>query len=299
MTVQACDRCHRRKSRCDKALPVCGQCKKAGIACRYVDRKKESREVIETLQHRLRQAEATNRALVARLATQSSPEGQAGDTPAANDSNERRTGHGAGGNEVIEEVSFLSVQAGGERHFLGSASGVLFADLVNGAVQAKGNCQGNRACSQRESTTHLSSVGPTSSSTQSVEALPLPPERVARELHRAYFEHDHLSYPFLHRASALSTLDQAYADPSSLQRDLFGSVVFDMILAIATASVHKVNLERLPDAEGYRMRATPRLHQVLQGGGTQSLQVLLLLCQYRMTSSIQDSSTSMWYSLHV
>lgn len=298
MNVRACDRCHRRKSRCDKALPVCGQCKKAGIACRYVDRNKESREVIERLQHRLNKAEVTNRALSARLAAQSSqsgPEGQAAETPETEDSSERRTGHGADGNEVIEEVSFLSFQAGGERHFLGSASGVLFADLVNGAVQATANCQGNGACSQRENTAHLSSAGPTSSSssTHPVEALPLPPERVARELHRAYFEHDHLSYPFLHRASALSTLNQAYADPSSLQRDLFGSVVFDMILAIATASVHKVDLERLPDAEGYRMRATPRLHQVLQAGGAQSLQVILLLCQYRMTSSIQDSSTSM------
>lgn len=297
MTVPACDRCHRRKSRCDKAYPVCGQCKKAGVPCRYVDRKKEGREVIESLQQRLQQAEATNRALAARLAAQSSPsgaEGQTADTPAADDSSERRTGHGADGNEVIEEVSFLSFQAGGERHFLGSASGVLFADLVNGAVEATANCQGNRACSQRENTTRVSSVGLTPpSSTQYIEALPLPPERVARELHRAYFEHDHLSYPFLHRASALSTLDQAYADPSTLQQDPFGSVVFDMILAIATASVHKVNLERLPDAEGYRMRAAPRLHEVLQRGGIQSLQVILLLCQYRMTSSIQDSSTSM------
>lgn len=49
--MRACDRCHRRKSKCGQIHPVCGPCKKAGAACRYVDRKKQTREV-EGLQRR-------------------------------------------------------------------------------------------------------------------------------------------------------------------------------------------------------------------------------------------------------
>jgi hypothetical protein len=90
-------------------------------------------------------------------------------------------------------------------------------------------------------------------------------------------------------------LNRAYKDPSCLEQDVFAGFAFDMILAIATASVHKFDLESLPNAEGYQLRAAQRLNEVLQRGHIQALQAILLLGQYRMINSIQDTSSSMWH----
>ncbi|KAL2812779.1 fungal-specific transcription factor domain-containing protein [Aspergillus cavernicola] len=72
-----------------------------------------------------------------------------------------------------------------------------------------------------------------------------------------------------------------------------------MILAIASASVYKFDRESLPDAEGYHLRAVERLNEVLQGGDLRALQAILLLCQYRMVNSVQDTPTSMWHLVGV
>ena len=71
MQAQACDSCHRRKSRCDKARPACGYCQKNQARCVYTDRSKEPtfrKHHIEAVERRLRQAEAKNKALANELA---------------------------------------------------------------------------------------------------------------------------------------------------------------------------------------------------------------------------------------
>ena len=62
--IQACDRCHRRKPRCDKLQP-CAPCEKAKVACNYTDRGPPN---VEKLERRLRQAEAKNKILTSELA---------------------------------------------------------------------------------------------------------------------------------------------------------------------------------------------------------------------------------------
>ncbi|KAB8223246.1 fungal-specific transcription factor domain-containing protein [Aspergillus novoparasiticus] len=308
--MHACDRCHRRKSKCDKVLPACGPCQKAGVACKYVDRTKGHQQLLEKLQRRLKQVEATNRALAAKLASHVSPAAQSetnedgnevdSEMPSPDDAlgeaTTRRQETERDDNEVIEEVTFLSSGAGGEQHFLGSASGVFLASLVS-ATMVSSRSKGTHERDSRGRSSRFQPVSPLT--TASSEASALPAEQVARNLHRAYFEHDHLCYPFLHRETALHALDQAYQDPSFLEQDAFASFAFDMILAIATASVHKFNIEALPDAEAYQIRAAQRLNEVMRDGGVQALQALLLLCQYRMTNSIQDTSTSLWHIVGV
>ncbi|KAE8330263.1 fungal-specific transcription factor domain-containing protein [Aspergillus sergii] len=308
--MHACDRCHRRKSKCDKVLPACGPCQKAGVACKYVDRTKGHQQLLEKLQRRLKQVEATNRALAAKLAGHASPTAQSetnedgnevdSEMPAPDDAlgeaTARRQETERDDDEVIEEVTFLSSGAGGEQHFLGSASGVFLASLVS-STMVSSRSQGTHERDSRGRSSRFQPVSPLT--TVSSEAPALPAEQVARNLHRAYFEHDHLCYPFLHRETALCALDQAYQDPSFLEQNAFASFELDMILAIATASVHKFNIEALPDAEAYQIRATQRLNEVMRDGGVQALQALLLLCQYRMTNSIQDTSTSLWHIVGV
>jgi hypothetical protein len=69
--MQACDSCHRRKSRCDKVKPTCGFCEKANVQCTYSDRTKDPsirKDHVEAVERRLRHAEAKNKALASELA---------------------------------------------------------------------------------------------------------------------------------------------------------------------------------------------------------------------------------------
>lgn len=319
--MQACDRCHRRKSRCDKQVPVCGPCAKAGVPCVYTDRSKEPtyrKEVVQRLERRLKQCEATNRALAARLATANSQSQQPqqqqqqqlnGDamtdsshgTPSSQSHQPKQENDN---NEVTDEVSFLSLTAGGERQFLGSGSGVLFANLVRTTVDSApvpisnpaAGIHKTNAFQSHGSHTDMSTRGRSMSLSSTMLRTDLnyqiPPESFARDLHDAYFEHDHLCYPFLHRPTTLATFEQIYADPTLLDRDIFSCFVFYMILAISSVDYHKFDWQTRPDAENFHAVALSRLNEVLQLNGIMSLQAILLLCQYRMRSPIQDTSAS-------
>ncbi|KAL5337488.1 fungal-specific transcription factor domain-containing protein [Aspergillus crustosus] len=180
---------------------------------------------------------------------------------------------------------------------MGSTSGVLLASLVDSAVKTPSNppsAQLRRIASRPVIVSPRERVSVSSTGTTLPHSL-LPPETVTRALHDAYFDHDRLSYPFLNPAAALATLTHAYNDPESLSQDAFFYYSFYMILAIATASVYKFVRESLPDAEIYHVRATAQLHNILQHGDIQALQTILLLCQYRLVSSVQDTYTSMWH----
>ncbi|CAG8022638.1 unnamed protein product [Penicillium salamii] len=290
--MQACDRCRRRKSGCDKEQPSCGLCVKASVTCVYSDRSKEPpirRDVIEKLERRLRQTEATNRALAARLAASKSQ-------AVANASTTQNSQVQEHQNEVSDEVSFLSLNAGGERQFLGSTSGVLFADLIRSAIRA-----------DAPSTPGASEVGPTPVSElatkgsrngppgSSREAPPLVQENVARELHDAYFHHDHLCYPILSQDRAMASLSDIYADPTALENKPFETFCFYMVMAISTSNLQKLHWQSLPEAELYHTYATSRLSDIFALGGLQALQAILLLCQYQLTSSTQRTSTSLWH----
>ena len=72
----------------------------------------------------------------------------------------------------------------------------------------------------------------------------------------------------------------------------FESFILNMILAIATTHITEFDWQILPSAESHHDRALSSVAAVLQLGGLQSLQAILLLAQYRMSSSIHDNSAS-------
>lgn len=315
----ACDRCHHRKSKCDKQFPTCGPCQKARVECKYVDRTKYRQQHVERLQRRLKQMEAANRRLEARFAAasaQQSPPASNVETVAGH--NEHRfdedkpsvqhqdaVRHSADpaeplDDEIMEEISFLSSRAGGERNFLGSASGVLLANLVCATVTSPRDRSRQRNISSkdrhlyRQNSNALAAANEPSPSyvTGSIDAASLPPERIAHELLRSYFASDHLCYPFLHKQTILTFYEKAYTDSAFLLQNAFAYYVCHMIIAVAAAGGQKLDLEALPDAESYQLRAMQRLDEVLREGGIQALQALLLLFRYRMINAIQDTSAS-------
>ena len=284
---QACDRCHRRKTRCDKQRPTCGPCQRAKAGCIYSERARQStyrREFVESLERRIHQLEATNRRLTTVASAVSTP------TPRAIPQvEEPQPGNEQGPNDVANEVSFLSTSAGGDRQFLGSTSGILLASLVKVGLTVTQESQLEAATSTLSSDT--STVGPN----WGPDDKELPPEQLSRSLIEAYLAHDHLSYPFLHPQAVQATVDSIYNDATFSRTHPFEAFMFNMILAIATSQVYKFNWQVLPDAETHHHRAMAHLNNVLSGGGLRALQAMLLLCQFRLSSSTKDASGSKWY----
>ncbi|TPX13848.1 uncharacterized protein E0L32_005792 [Thyridium curvatum] len=297
---QACDRCHRRKTRCDKVHPECGPCRRAQASCVYSERAKQPvyrRRFVENLERRIHQLEAANRRLSAAAAAASSapPAATSPDvdetivSQAGEENGRPRSRNDSGTDDIANEVSYLSTSAGGDRQFLGSTSGILLASLVNAGVPVN---------AERLANPSNSTLSPgTSPVTRDwgADDRSLPPEQLARHLIEAYLAHDHLSYPFLHPRAVRATVDCIYSDASFSRTHAFEAFMFNMILAIATSQVYKFNWQALPDAETHHQRAAIHLNQVLSEGGLRALQAMLLLCQFRLGSSTTDASGSLWH----
>ncbi|KAF1922656.1 uncharacterized protein M421DRAFT_96647 [Didymella exigua CBS 183.55] len=282
--TQACDRCHRRKTRCDKRRPTCSGCEKANAPCAYSARPKEPvyrRDYVERLEKRARQLENNNQAPDERLPFTSqvlSPASQAQDVAGTADHL----------HEAANEGSLLSTHAGGDRQFPGSASGLQLASLVRASTQqqtdAVGSAQESRSSREPDwSTDHKA----------------LPPRQLAKSLIDAYLAHDALCYPIVHPKQVAIALEAAYAEPRSSSLKPFQAFTFNMILAIATAQVYKFNWQVLPDAETHHQRAMAHMELVLSAGGLHGLQAILLCCQFRLSSSTKDSSSGLWHMVGI
>jgi hypothetical protein len=195
---------------------------------------------------------------------------------------------------VINEVSFLASTAAGERHYLGSASGVMLANLFGARASVDiAPVPQHQISSPRIGLQRLNTTTPTSRKVNPKDSLPS--KELVTELFDNYFAHDHLCYPFLLPSSTLPIIEAIYDEPSFYSENSYEGFVFDMILAIATVNVYKFDWQMLPSAETHHARAMLRVTEVFQTGGIRSLQAILLLCQYRTSSSLQDTSASMWH----
>ena len=317
--MQACDRCHRRKSRCDRGLPACSQCERGNTPCLYTDRSRQPiyrHDYVEKLQKKLRRAEAKNNDLSQHLEIlQRSTAGQSAhafesslpQTGAASEAMDEgldttpaslpeETSHVRAfvdGSDVTREVSYLSLNAGGERQFLGSASGVFFADLVRATVEPTSSGSHQETASGTEVRADRSArVTSPSHRTMLMEHDSLPPHELATDLVSAYLSHQYVAYPFLHRSSLLEAVELIYSDPSFYGAHPFEAFVFDMVLAIATSTVNRPDFRLLSGAESHYRRAMRHFYGVFKLRGVRPLQAILLLCQYRVSSSVQDTSAS-------
>ncbi|KAL7931894.1 fungal-specific transcription factor domain-containing protein [Trichoderma chlorosporum] len=287
--AQACDRCHRRKTRCDKGRPECSSCKKSRFACVYSERVKEPtfpRSHVQTLERRIQQLEAANKALTSANTEHRTAAHGPTRTGEARSSSQSSI---ASDNDVANEVTFLSTSAGGDL-FLGPTSGIILASLVRAGVAV--DVERDAPTSSTSFVRPHQSPGRADGSTG--DRL-LPAEPLARGLIEAYLAHDHLSYPFLHPRAVRAVVDGIYSDVSFEKTHPFEMFMFHMILAIATSQVYKFNWRVLPDAETQLQKATDYLNAVLFEGGLRALQAMLLLCQFRLSNSTNHASDSLWH----
>jgi hypothetical protein len=241
----ACERCHRRKTRCDKAQPTCSSCAKGGLLCAYSIRGPIlRRQDVEALERQVQQLDAQNKRLMnsLRAAHNQTPVGSSSSPGnlSANDGTSRISNDRpcpTNDSEVANEVSSLSLHAGGYRQFLGSASGMLLGQLLQVEVHSIGQSRRNEA-SQMSASADTPACGDNVSPVTS-DISPLPSEKLARSLLSAYLSHDHLCYPFLHPKSLTEKLDAIYEDASFYGNNPVEAFTFDMIFAIGTAQVYK------------------------------------------------------------
>ncbi|CAK7235569.1 Rac GTPase-activating protein BCR/ABR [Sporothrix bragantina] len=88
--MRACERCHARKTKCDRRMPSCTSCTKGQVACQYPNKWRDRQlrqEYMKSMERRLRELEDEN----ARLRDGGDP----GDTPMTNGAHETN-GHGMG-----------------------------------------------------------------------------------------------------------------------------------------------------------------------------------------------------------
>jgi hypothetical protein len=139
------------------------------------------------------------------------------------------------------------------------------------------------------------------STTSAVElSRDLPPESVARMLILSYLNHDHLCYPVIQPATLLALLSEIYdTNRVYYTQNPNEAFLFDIVLAIATTSMARSDWQGLPSAQSHYARAMRRASRVLEAGGFAGLQAVILLIQYRMSRSMQDTSASMWHLVGV
>ncbi|KAH7075121.1 fungal-specific transcription factor domain-containing protein [Paraphoma chrysanthemicola] len=295
--MQACDSCHERKVKCDKNFP-CQRCSLAGSECHYTDRTKGrtySQTHVDALERKIKRLETQNKVLVQQKRADTAPIGsQSAPVVSQHDlsASERIHTPSSGPADVAREVSYLSINASGERNYLGSSSGVLLANFIKANVAIE--------TSTRPSTPPIDDQSTQSAGSIADIGRDLPSEAVARRLVVAYLNHDHLCYPVLHPATLLALLPAIYGTGSTFYaQHASEAFVFDIGLAIATASISRSDWQGLPSAHSHYERAMKRVSIVLEKGGLGGLQAIILLIQYRMSSSMQDTSASMWHLVGV
>ncbi|KAK1974610.1 fungal-specific transcription factor domain-containing protein [Colletotrichum cereale] len=306
----ACQRCHRRKVKCDRTRPSCVPCARINVQCTYAAREHQiqlRRQDVERLEQHIRDLQAENDNLTGRLAglqQQSQQSAAAADdrlaTPNTTSSlglQSEDTHASAGSGEIASQVIHLSLNAGGGRDFVGSTSGLFLANLLQSHSQSVGSshhavCQHPSSISRHR---HLNQSG----SLETNGVLNLPPKSLATEILEAYCSHDRLCYPFLSPKALDRALDAVYDVRNPEAADPVDCFLIDMTLAIGTAQVYKLNWNGIWDAEVHYNRAMTRLGDVLSRGGITALQALLLICQYRMGTTSHDTSTSVWHLIGV
>jgi hypothetical protein len=243
---------------------------------------------VDTLERRIKRLEAQNRTLSQQNRTGSVFEGSQ-HTPIVvqNDRPAAGSGHPQHrqSTDVTREVSYLSINASGERNYLGSSSGVLLANFIKANVDIE--------TSTRPSTPPGDDDIAHSTASAAELGRDLPSEQVARRLVLSYLNHDHLRYPVVLPATLLALLAEIYGTNMMFYaQHASEAFIFDIVLAIATASICRSDWQGLPSAHSHYTRAMTRVSTVLEKGGLGGLQAVILLIQYRMSSSMQDTSAS-------
>lgn len=307
--MQACHRCHARKTRCDRRLPQCGACEKANEPCIHADKLRQRnlpRGHMDSLERQIQQLKAQNRALQEELArtrvechrqpceSSACITGASSCSPQQPEQAETNADASTTSSPFAIEVGYLSLVVTGEFRYLGSSSGLGLANIINKVLSVEGGLES--AFSTNEDPSNKYTVKTRTNPGPSEAALP--PLDVAMTLIEAYFKHTHIAFPLLHKPSFMDTVQQIYEVSGYYDTHYFEGFVYDMVLAIGSS-----NLSRIDDVYAgssvHFARAQSKLTPITALPGLQSLKVILLLAQHGIFSNLRDTAASMWHLIGI
>lgn len=289
--MHACERCYSRKTRCDRRLPKCSSCIKSQSPCRYPDKRRDQhlqREHLKSVELRLKALEHENEQLK-RNASQPQPS-----IPDSHQSANQQQPSLTEPNRIEAQQSptqatgSLQPTPGEETRYLGASNGVDFVNVVERVVDSSHNA--SNLFGRVADNSRVPDRMPLSSIPQPVRLVD---KTVAMPLIRSYFDHWHLIFPLLYRPAFMQIVQQMYSDPQVYQQNAAFAFAFDIVLALGSVPSRRVELG-LSDPKSHFVRALARLNEVSSLRSIQSLQALLLYCQYGIHASLHDTSSEMW-----
>lgn len=312
-TLPACNRCRKRKSRCDIGRPLCGPCKAAGTHCEFIHASTGqiiSRSYIYQLETELARLEAKSDAGNEIIDQQIS----------ATDNEQPRQHSERGANSDGREASkahadlIMLGEVDGDAHFLGLSSGIHLARAVleSAAAQEKGSTRNdidaglfaeedNRDNSQQRQS--LGQARPVSPIFDDLQQRQLPSREGVESLIEIFFSRCQFPYAILEKDELVRELTELYEDSSnpSLEDSTLAldqiktKFMLYMVLAIALLSgVDGKEPEEIvvARAKSYYMSAMVKLTDIIQSKDERSLQCLLLFLFYSLQRS---TSAPIWY----
>jgi Fungal specific transcription factor domain/Fungal Zn(2)-Cys(6) binuclear cluster domain len=252
--VSACDRCRKRKNRCDQQLPACAACTKVGVRCVGIDpitKQEIPRSYVFYLESRLAYFESLLRAnniafeppdafdvdskLIKHGIVRSPTEtrtsladgsGSTDITPAElhDAAWEQKQEEAKKLNQLVSNIGMVSVQGASDPRYLGSTSGISFARVVFAAVKSAIPSNHNSERNGVRPSKPLASLA-TSGGTMrdscfglqsrpNIRQAPFPDRKLGEKLVRLYFEHANPQIPILHRNEFTELFDRAYSSDS-------------------------------------------------------------------------------------
>ncbi|KAL3426744.1 hypothetical protein PVAG01_00253 [Phlyctema vagabunda] len=315
-TRAACQRCQRRKIKCDGATPVCSSCKKAGTTCLESGKPQEyPKAYISSLKDRIQWLESVISSRCPDVDLNEAPRvigyngTERGDSPASinnaqyslDTSNNRQptseNGVSATNTErqapIVEEaqperlaheIGLVSVTGGQDLRYVGPSSGYFFAKLVLASAGRQGR---RRPAIQRQDVDPISAL---SRESFQVPPAPLPSSMdQAIRLSSAYWDTIHSEYPFLHQPSHLKLIEHMY---SAEEPRPIAAFQVNMVLAIS-ATILSRRLKVHLTAEGFCAAAMTHFEAIPIEGSLEGLQSLLLLQMYALNNP--SMGLNAWY----
>lgn len=325
--MQACDRCHARKTRCDRRIPQCSACERAGAPCLHADKLRQRnlpRDYIDSMETMVQKLRQENNNLRRALSTcqdnlakyqDADPDPQrAGEddgvspvpsttivSPAARPiqsdtgSLDTPTPASAGGkleNVFALEVGYLSLNATGETRYLGSSSGVGLATIISKVLG------GSSLLSAAESSHDGNESRRGLDNATSMDGGVFPSRAVATHLVEMYFQHTHITFPLLHRPSFEDKFERIYSEPGYYDSNPSEAFTFDMVLAIGASNVNCFG-ESAAGASAYYAAAQTKVSRMLNLDGLTTLKAILLLSQHGIFSNLRDTSGNTWHLIGI
>ena len=248
--VSACDRCRKRKNRCDQQLPACAACAKVGVRCVGIDpitKQEIPRSYVFYLESRLAYFESLLTAnnipfeppdaynadakivkhgiVPSPDATRRSFADESGSTEITSAKSEDATWDKKKEdtkklNQLVSNIGMVSVQGASDPRYLGSTSGITFARIVFAAVKSSVSSNQNSERNGVRPSRPLANVASSGSTMRdscfglqtkpTIGQAPFPDRLLGGKLVNLYFEHANPQIPILHREEFMELFDRAY-----------------------------------------------------------------------------------------